>query len=116
MGFSHNPIWLNIFTPRIIGVERGRISAFFIVRGPIKIDENDRTCIITLGCNLKNIGFPQVPNDDILSMKETDCLLDLLQDNWRHWFSFPLELPDGLPIHTVHNDHVEVADDTSAEV
>src|SRR5258705_10579746 len=106
MGFSHESIRQDVFTPIVIRVEHSRISTFFILGGPIKIDEHDTSFIFTLGCNIENIGGPQVPNDDIFMMKKMHCLLDFLEDNSRNWCSLHLQLPKGFPIHTVHNDHV----------
>src|SRR6266571_160765 len=106
MGFSHNPIWCNLVRPSVIKVEHGGISAFSILRGPIKINKHDTTFTFALGCNIENIGVLQVCKDNIKSMKALQCVLGFLRDNCRNWCSLLLELPNGLPIHTVHNDHV----------
>src|ERR1700720_3929177 len=82
MGFAHNTIWRNLLCPRVARVERGWISAFSILPGPIKVDENHTIP----GCVVQNVGVPQVPKDNIVFMKETHCVADPLGDDCTNWY------------------------------
>ena len=102
MGFAHNTMWQNVLWPDIINVERGRIPAFFILPGPIKVNKNHRV----IGLDIENVGIPQVPKDNIFFVKEMHCLFSPLGDDFRNWSFVLSELPNGLPRYTVHNNHV----------
>ena len=102
MGLAHNTIWPNVLWPRIARVERRRVSIFSILPTPIKINEH-RT---SLGLKVENVGISQVPKDNVFCMKDMQRIVDVLRDNGRNRFFVLLQLLNGCPIDTVHNDHV----------
>ena len=102
MGLAHNTTWQNVLWPRIARVERRRVSVFSILPAPIKVNEH-RT---SLGREAENVGISQVPKDNAICMKDTQRIVDVIQDNCRNRFFVLLQLPNRRPIDTVHNDHV----------